>query len=166
MHGFTPVEQAIRDKAAADTRRAAYVAGLRILADVLEAHPEIRRPLDTALMIPFGETPEGVAAMAAARRAFSGTWHKEFSGGGENTDWLNLRTELGGEGGLQVELYAPRDAVCRRVVKGTEEREVEEVVRPAETRTVLREVEIVEWECGSVLGDDAAVAAPGSVAAA
>ena len=165
MEGFTPAATAIAEARAADPQRAAYIAGLRILAGVLEGHPEIRVPYGTDALLSFPGTPEGVEEMAAARRAFAGTWEKRYTGGGEHTDWFSLHAELGGKGGVKIELYAPRDAVCTRVVKGTEQRPVEKVIRPAETETVMESVEIVEWVCGSALSDVATDDEPAAVAA-
>jgi hypothetical protein len=84
--------------------------------------------------------------MAAARRAFgSASWTKNVSDSG---NWFNLAGQLGG---LHVELYAPRDAVCTRVVTGIEKREVEVEVTPAVTEKVVKTVEVAEWECRAIL---------------
>lgn len=137
------------------TNRAAYIKGLRDLADAMEAHEEIPLPYGDQVRIMWhssrGDAREGLAA--AAQVLPVARWDKEVSGKLPEgyTPWFNLTGVLGGEGGLEIELTAPRDAVCTRVVKGTETREVEETVTPAVTRTVVREVEVVEWECGPLL---------------
>jgi hypothetical protein len=171
MEGKTPREAAEAARLAAMTpaerERAGYIEGLRMLADLLEKHAGIPLPVtgrhSSRILFPFGGTPEGVAAMAATRKAFPCAWEKHFSGGGEYTDWLDLRGRLAG---LEIELYAPRDAVCKRIVKGTEEREVEEVVRPAETRMVRKRVDVVDWECSPVLAADAPAKAAAETRAA
>jgi hypothetical protein len=141
--------------------RAEYIEGLRMLAEVLDKHTGIPLPFtgrhSNRMTIRFGGTPEDVAAMAAAAKAFPCSWVKHYSGGGEHTDWLDLHGQLAGVG---IELYAPRDAVCVRVVVGTEDREVDEVVTPAVVKKVTKPVEIVRWECGSILRPDADESAP------
>lgn len=130
-------------------KRAAYVAGLRQLADALDAHPEIPLPWYGAesrspVIIGFHGADEDVRKrMAAAVRAMPSCWSKD-----PDEKWLNLNGQLAG---LHVQLYASRDAVCTRRVVGTEEREVEEEVRPAETRKVRKQVDVVEWDCGPIL---------------
>lgn len=140
---------------AAAQRRTEYIMGLRMLADVLEGHPEVRLPVygrsGARIHFYFDGTPDGITAMAAARRAFPCTWEKHFTGG-ENTDWFDLRGELAG---LEIELYTPRDAVCERVVTGT--REVTEIVKDPEVLAKVPEIEVtkvieeVEWRCHPVL---------------
>jgi hypothetical protein len=131
--------------------RSGYTAGLRQLADVLDAHPEIPLPdrgTDEigALYIGFwGE--DAKERLAAAARAFPCNWAKSA------TDrFFNLNGQLAG---LHVELTATRSQVCTAVVTGVEDREVEEVVTPAVTRKVTKRVEVVEWECLPLLAADA-----------
>ena len=136
--------------------RARYIDGLRTLASVLEAHPEIPLPQAGG-----GDSPvkwffcgsDAREQMAATARALPCTWRKEVSeesewGGHQIPGYLDL---YGSVAGLSVKLVAERTTVCRRVVTGTEDREVEEVIRPAETRKVVRPVEVVFWDCGSLL---------------
>lgn len=134
--------------------RAAYIDGLRQLADVLEAHPEISLPVSSgttrfgAMSFPCGSGPDAAQAMAAARRAFgSASWTKNVTNS-DHGNWLNLAGQLAG---LHVELYAARDAVCTRRVVGTEEREVDVQVTPAVTEKRTETVEIVEWDCEPIL---------------
>jgi hypothetical protein len=133
--------------------RAAYIDGLRILTTALEEHPEIPlplygdRPSSPLTMMIFGDPGDAREQMAAAARAFPCQWDKSTSGDGEK--WLNLKGQLGG--GLHVELTTYREAVCTRRVTGVEEREVEEEVTPAVTRTVVKTVETYEWDCHSIL---------------
>jgi hypothetical protein len=134
------------------TERERYVDGLRVLASVLEQNENIPLPIQghssTLTMMFYGKDEAIREAMAAAARAFPCNWEKRVSGGGESSEYFDL---LGTLGALRVELTAPRKAVCKRVVVGTEEQEVEEVVTPAVTRKVTKPVEIVEWDCGSLL---------------
>lgn len=151
----------------ATEERAAHIAGLRQLADALEAHPEIPLPRTGAsggppVKLHFLGGPDPRGALAAAARLIPCTWRKEFSEADPDGRWpayLDLRGQLGG---LHLELTAKRDDVCTRVVKGTEEREVEEIVTPAVKRRVTRPVEVVEWTCAPVLADPATERARGA----
>lgn len=137
--------------------RASYIEGLRVLAAVLEANPGIPLPFEgqngtNALSLHFfGTHDEAREQMAAAVRAFPCQWSKSTSGDGEK--WLDLNGQVGA---LHIAMTTYREAVCRRVVTGTEKREVEVTVTPAVTRKVVKEVEVVEWDCGSLLGPKAA----------
>ena len=136
--------------------RAAYIDGLRQLADVLERHPGIPLPLahDRPLTFLFAREDARESLAAAARAMPSPSWEKSSSESEQNS-WFDLHGRIAG---LRVELTAQRELVCTRVVTGTEDREVEEVVRPAETRKVVKPVEVVEWDCGSLLSAAAAKA--------
>jgi len=125
--------------------RAAYIDGLRQLAGVLEEHEEIPLPFSGSITpLQTGFYGDGAREqMAAAVRAMPGKWVKDAS-----DKWLNLTGQLAG---LRIELYAERDAVCTRVVTGTEEREVEKVITPAVTEKVTETVELVEWDCSPIL---------------
>jgi hypothetical protein len=57
----------------------------------------------------------------------------------------------GNIGGLFVQGVAYREAVCERVVTGTREVEREEIVTPAQTRTVTATEDVVDWVCESIL---------------
>jgi hypothetical protein len=152
---------------APDDRRTAFAKGLRELADVLERSPEsVPLPYDgvaTGLdfMFLFGDDPR--ADMAEAARTIPCNWQKRVS---SDADGGNFYLD-GQLHGLKLTLIAQRGTVCERVVKGTEDREVEEVIEPAKTRTVVKPVEIVEWVCHPVLSPAAkADAEPESDAAA
>jgi hypothetical protein len=149
MMGLTPHET---DLARDHGRRAAYIQGLRALADILENHPEVPLPYHgdgTAITISaFLSAADPRAELAAAARAFPCAWRKKVRGDDQYGNYFDLRGELAG---LRLCLTAYRDAVCERVITGTEDREVEEVVTPAVTRTVTKPVEIVQWVCHPVL---------------
>jgi uncharacterized protein YbjT (DUF2867 family) len=138
------------------TDRAAYIAGLRQLADALEAHPGIPLPV-TEMTIHFMRVDDPRTALAEAARAFPCAWRKRAWTGESGQSYFDLNGRLAG---LSLKLSAYRDAVCTRVVTGTEDREVEEVVTPALTRKVTKPVEVVEWECSPIL----AGTMPGSAA--
>jgi hypothetical protein len=141
-----------------DDTRSEYVRGLRLLADVIEQHPELPLPMAgdsewSPVRWYFTVADDPRAEMAAAARALpvAGRWLKEYGEddpAGEHKARLDMSGMLAG---LHVELVAYRDDVCTRIVTGTEDREFDEVVTPAVTRKVKRPVEIVEWQCGPVL---------------
>ena len=95
------------------------------------------------LTFSFWDNDDARAQMAATARALPCTWDKKAS-----DTYLRLRGRIAG---LHVELVAYRDAVCTRVVTGTEEREVEVEVTPAVTEKRTETVDVVEWDCGSLL---------------
>jgi hypothetical protein len=116
------------------TNREAVIAGLRELADFLEAHPTL--PAAT-----MGRTiiyVEDKALLAQVARE-GGSWRKDFS---EN--WFSLEKSFGG--GVQLDVYTDRAKVCRAVVVGKE-------MLPAVAALPEREVDKIEWVC-----DDAVLA--------
>lgn len=139
--------------------RAAYIQGLRQLADVLERNPGIRLPLSADMpshtTFLFHDRPDSpaVQALADAARAFPCSFTKSTSG--EGGKWFDLLGRLGGPGGLGVQLSAYREAVCTRVVTGT--REVTKKVKDPDLLERVPEVEVtetvedVEWRCHPLL---------------
>lgn len=134
-------------------KRAAYVKGLRALADILEAHPELELPYSGSKDSPLSFIPYGSANRTQAglfARLIPGTVAKQPRG--EAVDLI------GSVHGLHVCLIATRDEVCERIVVGTREVEIEEPdpVALAKVPTVKRTevVEDVEWRCGSILAAD------------
>lgn len=139
-------------------RRAAYTAGLRQLADILDAHPEVPLPyegtgksLGKRISFYYLGDKDPRAALAAARRAFGVPMEKN--------DSIDSSFSLTGSlAGLHFALTAEREAVCERVVVGTREVEVEEAdpaavaALPKVKRTVT--VEDVEWRCTPLLAAD------------
>lgn len=129
--------------------RTAYIAGLRRIADALEADPDLRLPYDGAVSeFPvFTYTREQLVAWA---RVLDGKRDKEV------TEDKGFGFELHGSvAGFRVLVYAPRDQVCMRRVVGTRE-VTEEVPDPdalaaVPTVTVTKTVEDVEWDCGPIL---------------
>ncbi len=136
--------------------RAEYIKGLRALADILEAHPEVPLPYqgscpDYARMtFHFLSADDPRAEMAAARRALRVTLGKDARDDG----YFDLKGSLYG---LHFALTAFRKDVCTRVVTGTREVVIEEpdpqalAVLPKVTRVEI--VEDVEWQCSPILSD-------------
>lgn len=131
--------------------RGEYIAGLRMLADLLEQHPELKTPHGDIDVIPRGpeQSREQLAAWA---RALPGKKDKHI---GEKL--ANLEGRLRG---VKVTVICYRDEVCERVVTGTRE-VTEEVPDPAAlaavpTVTKTKVVEDVEWVCRPMLADETA----------
>jgi hypothetical protein len=110
-------------------RRTQFIQSLRDCADWLEQHPDVRAPRYVDMNV-FVDTLEDVASHARAA-----TWEKIYNG-----QFFYLRRWFGPD--LNIDIAAPREAVCRRVVVGKK-------TVPA---TPEHDVEIVEWIC-----DDPAV---------
>ena len=134
------------------TDRAAYISGLRKLADHLEANHALPLPYNgsaSALSVFVRTKAEAVAyarLMGKAEKSFTDSTAYGF----------NLTGTIDG---LNVLVYAPREEVCTRVVTGTRE-VVTEVPDPealAAVPTILRTevVEDVTWECSPLLSEAA-----------
>jgi hypothetical protein len=121
----------------------AYVDGLRELADWLEAHPAARPSFGgfdpVRLLWPCGDSRDGLAAAARVlgRAAKS-----------SDSKWVNVTRLFGPH---QIQAYASHEAVCERVVVGTETIETEvpdpEALKNVPTIKVTETVEQVEWRC-------------------
>ena len=126
-----------------------YTAGLRELADILDAHPDVPLPFsgrageDFPLRIYlFGLSKEDVVT---AVRAFPGPKTKEFSG-----DYARMGVTLHG---LSIVLMPHRETVCTKRVVGT--RTVVTPAAPARSATpahIVKE-DIVEWDCHPFLAE-------------
>lgn len=143
--------------------RAEYIAGLRMLADLLEAHPELEAPHTGASnyasisVVPWGADAQR-EQLAAWARVLPG--RKDKKEGGEGGKYLRLEGRLGA---LHIQVLCDRDEVCERIVVGTET--VTETVPDPEAlaavpqieRTVERE--IVKWECRPLLAAESGAVA-------
>jgi hypothetical protein len=130
-----------------DAERAA--AGLRQLADMLDANPDLEGCAWAFHAInAFPRSRAGVADWArAAARATGAKVDKTQSG-----NWAGVAVEFGP---VRVDVVIDRDEVCERVVVDT--REVTKEVPDPEAlaaipRVVVTEVEeVVEWRCHPLL---------------
>lgn len=137
-------------------RRATYTDGLRVLANLLENHPELPLPYEgdgTAMTMMFWG-PDAREELAAAARALPIRLTKnDPARSGYDETYFNLDGNLNG---LRIQLTAHRTQVCERVVTGTRT-VTEEVPDPdAPKVTRIRVEEIAEWRCRPLLTDDAA----------
>lgn len=132
-----------------DQERAAYIEGLRQVADWLEAHPEVElpwlgfEPKLSIYLVGYAQR-EPLAAIARAM----GSFEKIANG----DDYFQIVRRFAG---IAVVAQASRDEVCEKVVVGTTE-VTEEVPDPVALAavpkvTVTKTVEQVEWRCGSLL---------------
>lgn len=130
-------------------------AGLRELAAFIEKNPQLVEVLSYPLhnmLAPLyvHENPQALMADFARAGARAGAEvRKTFddSHGGVNVAF----------GPVTVRVYAPREAVCERVVVGAEQVTKEVPDPDAPKITVTETVEKVEWRCTPLLVD----AAPG-----
>jgi hypothetical protein len=155
-----------------EKNRPAFTAGLRAIADFLEEHPEVPLPYlgrgaagsDLPALPIYLVNEDQKADLAAIARAMGNAVKapkRHYDGSESFQVWREFD-------GIALYAQADRDAVCRRVVTGVEDREIEEVVTPAVTRKVTKPVEVVEWDCLPADAEgvaDAMVAALGEPAA-
>lgn len=132
-------------------QRTSYIAGLRILADLLEQQPDLKLPYDgiTSPIAVFTHDREDLVAWA---KALPGQADKKYD------DDRNFGFELhGAVGGLDFVVYGKREQVCERVVTGTET--VTKTVPDPEALAKVPSVEVtetvekVEWVCRPLLAD-------------
>lgn len=128
--------------------RAAYIAGLRKIADALEADPDLPAPYEgsASVSLIFCDTKEQVQAWA---RVMTGAKRKEVD------DDRHYGFRLVGQiNGVRVKVLVKRDEVCRRVVTGTRTEIItEQITRVIGVRRVPVEIEDVEWVCEPLLAE-------------
>lgn len=137
-------------------RRAAYISGLRKLADLLEQNPTINLPYATgtadtpAQRVTFYMLRDKREDFAAVVRRFPGPLTKEAEGRAEGTYGVAGKLD-----GLYFDVVATRSNVCERVVTGTREVTVTIPDPSIEVPTVevTKTVEDVEWVCGPLLAE-------------
>jgi len=143
--------------------RSDYTAGLRALADLLDADPRI--PIPNAgsskwnaisFAVGFGESDdEAVKAqvVAVARSLIVGQWRKEYDE--PNPDSYGdgcLRIYGTTAAGLTVHICTPREKVCRKVVTTSEvTKTVPDPTIEVPQVEVTETVESVEWVCEPIL---------------
>lgn len=132
---------------------------LRAAVDFIDAHPELPAPYVTSfnrgevdlnyyLQIHNpGDLAEQKDVAAAIVRAVGGDWDKE--------PWGDEFRFTATRGPLKFDVQVKREAVCERIVVGTET-----VTLPATQAQVIdaqpervEEREVVRWECRPLLGD-------------
>lgn len=84
--------------------------------------------------------------MRTLRRELGGLWKKQAYG-----DTFTIEQEVGAKSvNFTLRIQGDREKICTRVVTGTEVKTIPAVeAKPERTETV----EVVEWDCGSLLDD-------------
>jgi len=129
-----------------------YIKGLRGLADLLEANPELPLPYDghgAELNFIEGNDEEDRRGAAVFARVMPGTVRKT-----PRDDYFDFNAEIHG---LRVQWISRRVNVCERVVTGIREVVIEEP-DPAALAALPRVkrvevVEDVEWQCHPILAE-------------
>lgn len=141
---------------------AAYAANLRTVAALIEANPQLPLPavfaygtgnIDVSWQILHNKDDDQAQrdTARAILAAVGGKWDKKpWDDADVNRfDFTQKRD------GMRLEIYARRDAICERVVTGTETvtREVPDpdALAAVPTTTVTDVVETVEWRCEPIL---------------
>jgi len=131
-----------------------YIAGLRAFADLLESTPDLTLPTHggakpyTALQWLLFDDPDDSRDQAAAVvRAAGGHWDKEISG-----EYARYHRAIEG---LHLEVAVRREAVCERIVTGTETVTRLVPAPDAPMVEVTETVETVEWVCQPLLAERA-----------
>lgn len=137
---------------AAANARADYTAGLRRLADILDAHPDVPLPYQgsaTPMTFHFLSAADPKGDLARMARVFPGPFAKDH-----RDTYFDLEGRLGG---LRVKFTAYRAAVCERVVTAvdTVTETVPDPLVVVPLVEVTREVERVEWVCSPLLAEAA-----------
>lgn len=125
-----------------DTERAAYIDGLRQVADFLDQHPDVPVTAHESFMqlVP-SYTDDAAAVFARAVKALASAGRVEKNDSGS---YFTCTVMVGGH---ELSVFTDRTVVCERVVVGTE---IVEIPDPAAPKITV-EQEIVEWRCGSIL---------------
>ena len=123
---------------------AEYAAGLRQVAEFIEAHTEI--PLPTATLTCYGMSDKKVAALVARALGQGGRCNKVYE-----DSLLRLKREFGA---IELEYLGLRSNVCERVRVG--KRLVPEKYVPPQPATegqIIPEHEeiVYDWVCGPLL---------------
>ena len=134
------------------TKRQEYVRGLRMVADLLEAHPEVETPngFGESKWSPVTWFAGSVGAAAAVQRAIGGRWEKNDPNESDYaSEHLVLIRKLGEE--LNIRIIVSREKICEKTVVGTERKTVRKLVSAAVYADVEEDVDKVEIKCGSLL---------------
>lgn len=136
-------------------QRNAYIEGLRVIADALDADPDLPLPYHGGLVheLIFCATKE---QMVAWSRVLTGKADKHVDDGSDRYGF-----ELHGQvHGFKTKVLVDRAEVCQRIVTGTRE-VTKDVLDPdalatVPTVTVTETVEDVEWVCTPLLAESGA----------
>jgi hypothetical protein len=118
----------------------AIAAGLRHLADFIDAHPDLEPPFVSTMYVFLDGSEEEPAARKLAEYGQAlGSFEKRSDG-----QFFKLARHFGP---FELQVCVERELVCRRVVVGTETVTREVPPEGVTMTTVVEEVEVVEWVC-------------------
>ena len=120
---------------------AEYAAGLRVLADFYDAHPDTYQPYESH-KLDFNMTCEGRVGVESVIRDFGGKWTKRDSDFG-------LMYFDSTFGPFALHLYIEKTEICERVQVGVKTIPAEpERFVPAKPERIEPQY---EWHCGKIL---------------
>lgn len=127
---------------------AEYAAGLRQLADMIEANPDIRVAYLDSPSVWNPSSPEEIQAIIRAGKAAGGHIAKDYS-----ESMANVAIEFGP---LRAMALIWREQVCERVVVGTTTVLVPDPEHTPDVPMIESTVDVTEWRCRPMLADEAA----------
>lgn len=137
-----------------------YAAGLREIADLLDAVPDLPTPNIDSDSVTFHLWTDADKEVARFAKAIGGRWHKNDPKANEFEAKYYVLTHDHAFGPYKLRLLAQREAVCNRIQVGT--RTVKEEARAAS----VKEVPVYEWECVPLLKKvDELASAPEAISA-
>ena len=134
------------------TPRQQHIKELRDLLNLLEANPAIGMPSDfgTSAWSRVTFMPSNAVDAANLVKALGGRWEKNDPNKSEfDATYLRMKAKLGLE--LHVEVLVSREGVCEKKVVGTEKKKVERVVVKQVTEEVYEDVDVIKFECKSLM---------------
>lgn len=140
------------DEQAEVTPREVFLSELKSIITLLEQNPELPLPYEVGenawnALRWYPSTPAEAAKLV---KALGGRWEKNDPKSSEfDATHLIMKAKLGRE--LHVRVTVSREGICEKKVVGTETKKVTKVVQPQVTKEVYEEVDVVEFECKSLL---------------
>jgi len=134
------------------TPRQQFIFELRNLLTLLESDPKLPLPHDVGAnhWSPLTFFPSDARQAANLVKALGGKWEKNDPNKSEHdASYLIMNAQLGME--LNVRVIVSREGVCEKKVVGTEKRKVEKVVIAQVTEEVYEDVDVIKFECKSLM---------------
>lgn len=134
------------------TPRQQMIHELRLILDLLELRPDLPLPRDvgTSAWNPLSWYPADAPEAARLVKALGGRWEKNDPNKSEfDATYLRMKSKLGLE--LHVDVVVSREGVCEKKVVGTERKKVERVVQEQVTEEVYEDVDVIQFECKSLM---------------
>jgi len=134
------------------TPRQQLLKEIRGVLDMLDANPDIELPqnLGKSSWDRMEWCPSSAVAAAKVVKALGGRWEKNDPNKSEfDASYLRMQAKLGLE--LYVRIVVSREGVCEKKVVGTERKKVERVVQERVVEEVYDDVDVIEFECKSLM---------------